>query len=206
MFERDIIRELYYNRLCKSICRRNGNLVIYRNAVIDMHKTAKISLNGNFHINSDRFKGSRAEGYLKMRESSTLNIEGDFKLFYGATIQLFKNASLTLGKGYINSNSVIACSSSITIGAGAAIARGVYIYDGDHHSILDDNGEVLNKPMPVNIGRHVWIGVNATVLKGVTIGDGSIIAAGAVVTHDVPARCIAGGIPARVIKKDVDWK
>lgn len=56
-------------------------------------------------------------------------------------------------------------------------------------------------PAPIVIGKKVWIGANATILPGVTIGDGAIIAAGAVVTKDVPENVIVGGVPAKVIKK-----
>jgi len=55
-------------------------------------------------------------------------------------------------------------------------------------------------PAPVHIGRDVWIGANAVILPGVTIGDGAVIAAGAVVTKDVPENTVAGGVPAKVIK------
>jgi acetyltransferase-like isoleucine patch superfamily enzyme len=54
---------------------------------------------------------------------------------------------------------------------------------------------------PIHIGKKVWLGANVTVLQGVTIGDNAIVAAGAVVTKDVPANTIVGGIPAKVIKK-----
>ena len=59
---------------------------------------------------------------------------------------------------------------------------------------------------PIVIGNHVWIGARAIILKGVIIGDGAIIAAGAVVTHDVPAYTLAGGVPAKVIREGVEWK
>ena len=52
----------------------------------------------------------------------------------------------------------------------------------------------------IKIGKNVWIGSNATVLQGVSIGDGAVVAAGAVVTKDVPANTIVGGVPAKVIK------
>lgn len=55
-------------------------------------------------------------------------------------------------------------------------------------------------PAPIRIGNDVWIGANATVLPGVTIGDGAVVAAGAVVTRDVPPLTVVGGVPARVIK------
>jgi acetyltransferase-like isoleucine patch superfamily enzyme len=56
------------------------------------------------------------------------------------------------------------------------------------------------EPHPVNIGNKVWIGANATILPGVTIGDGAIVAAGAVVTKDVVPKTLVGGVPARLIK------
>lgn len=55
--------------------------------------------------------------------------------------------------------------------------------------------------MAVKIGDHVWIGSNATILSGVSIGEWSVVAAGAVVTKDVPPMTVVGGVPARVIKK-----
>lgn len=196
----------YYNHISSSIVRKSGKLFIYRNAVIDIHETAKIKLNADFYINSNKFKKSRAESFLKMHEGSTLNINGNFKLFYDSTIQIFKNAELTLNGGYINSNSVIACSKNIEIGEGSIIARGVYIYDGDHHSIYDGDMDIINKPNEIKIGKHVWIGVNSVILKGVTIGEGSIVAAGSVVTKSIPSNCMVAGVPAKIIKREINWR
>lgn len=58
----------------------------------------------------------------------------------------------------------------------------------------------------VKIGNKVWIATNALILPGVSIGDGAIVAAGAVVTKDVPAKCMVAGVPARVVKENVEWK
>lgn len=206
MFNTDIFKEFYYNNLCKSVVRNKGNLIIYGNSVIDIHETSRINLKDDFHINSNKFKGSKAECYLKLHENANLNIEGRFKLYYGATIQIFKNATLSLGKGFINSNSVIACAKEITIGDGATIARGVYIYDCDFHSIVDNEDNILNNSSPINIGKHVWIGVNATILKGVNIGEGAIIGAGAVVNENVPPYCIVAGNPAKIVREGVKWR
>ena len=74
---------------------------------------------------------------------------------------------------------------------------------------MDSDAHALNgsrNTNPVHIGNHVWIGTRVTILNGVTIGDGAVIAAGALVTQDVPAGCLAGGIPAKVIKENVEWE
>ncbi len=59
---------------------------------------------------------------------------------------------------------------------------------------------------PIIIGDNVWVGTRAVILKGVTIGGGAIVAAGAVVTKDVPPRTIVGGNPAHVIRENASWK
>lgn len=97
------------------------------------------------------------------------------------------------------------CSVEITIGEYCAIAEGVRIMDNSYHPITID-GVTKCAAAPVHIGNHVWVATNAMILPGVTIGDGAIVAAGAVVTRDVPAGCLVAGIPARVIKTGVKWK
>ncbi|MBL8014506.1 MAG: acyltransferase [Candidatus Omnitrophica bacterium] len=110
---------------------------------------------------------------------------------------------LTLGnRNYFNRQVKIVCFDTVTIGDDCLIAADVHIYDHDHR--FDD----LSRPIrlqgyvtrPIKIGNNVWIGAKATVLKGVTIHDGAVIAANSVVTKDVPANAIVGGNPARVIK------
>lgn len=111
---------------------------------------------------------------------------------------------------------------SIKIGSHVTMSFGVMIYDHDSHSIdyrerqkdinkiLDTqnlNNDIENKDWssvnnsPIVIGNNVWIGFQAAILKGVTVGDGAIIAAKAVVTKDVPAWSIVAGNPARVVKE-----
>ncbi len=93
----------------------------------------------------------------------------------------------------------ISASDEITIGDGCMIANGVYITDSDWHTVYN-RMERSSEVTPVHIGRNVWIGDRATVLKGVSIGDNSVIAASAVVTRDVPPNVIVAGNPARIVK------
>lgn len=109
---------------------------------------------------------------------------------------------MDLGSGYINSGCSIDCFEEISIGDDVAISKGVTIRDSDNHQVSGGG----RKSAPIRIGNHVWIGINATVLKGVAIGDGAIVAAGAVVTRDVPERALVAGVPARIIKTEIDWK
>ncbi|HMP71828.1 MAG TPA: acyltransferase [Kiritimatiellia bacterium] len=115
-------------------------------------------------------------------------------------LSISPGARVFLGSGYINSGLRLDCYESIRIGFSVAIGPEVIIRDSDNHS-LDD------KPLtaPVVIGDHVWIGARAMILKGVTIGDGAVIAAGAVVTRNIPPGALATGVPARVIREDVHW-
>ena len=83
------------------------------------------------------------------------------------------------------------------------ISEDVIIRDSDNHCIKKTG---YQKTKPIYIGNHVWIGLRATVLKGVTIGDGAIVAAGAVVNKDVPPKTLVGGVPARIISKNVEWE
>lgn len=134
-----------------------------------------------------------------------------------------KLGSVIIGeKTFINKDTKIMSINSIKIGSHVTMSFGVMIYDHDSHSIdyrerqkdinkiLDTqnlNNDIENKDWssvnnsPIFIGNNVWIGFQAAILKGVTVGDGAIIAAKAVVTKDVPAWSIVAGNPARVVKE-----
>jgi acetyltransferase-like isoleucine patch superfamily enzyme len=111
--------------------------------------------------------------------------------------------TLTLGdKSVLARDISINCYLDVEIGDSALIADGVYISDFDHKfadltAPIKDQGIAKSR---VRIGRDVWIGTKVTVVRGVTIGDGSVIGANAVVTRDVPSFSVAVGAPARVIK------
>ena len=100
-------------------------------------------------------------------------------------------------------NCSISVFSHLRIGRDVFISERVTIRDSDDHEIIGSQSIITQ---PISIGNHVWIGANATILKGVNIGDGAIIAAGAVVNKDVDPGTLVGGVPARVIKSNVEWK
>ena len=101
---------------------------------------------------------------------------------------------------FMNHNCSITCVEEITIGDACNIANNVVIVDHDHRLGKNDVEDGLEST-PVHIGKNVWIGANAVILRGVSIGDGAIIAAGAVVNHDILAYEVWGGIPAKKIRE-----
>lgn len=107
--------------------------------------------------------------------------------------------NITIGKNvFLNTSCHFQDQGGITIGDGTLIGHNVVLATLNHAKSPKDRSSML--PAPIRIGKHVWIGSNATVLPGVTIGDGAIVAAGAVVTHDVPENTIVGGVPARILR------
>lgn len=166
-------------------------------------------LNFNRQWDSQRTLRNKMVGSLYVAKGATLEAEA-FDVYAGGRINVNAGAKLSLGSGYMNHDCVIDCFSSITIGYGVVISERVVIRDSDNHAITStENGELKSdeKPAaaPIVIQDHVWLGMNVVVLKGVTIGEGAIVAAGSVVTKDVPSHCLVAGVPAKVVKTDVSW-
>ncbi|BCN29091.1 sugar O-acetyltransferase [Anaeromicropila herbilytica] len=121
-------------------------------------------------------------------------IEPSFRCDYGFNIH-------THGLTVINYNCVILDTSPVYIGANAFIAPGVCLACSGHAVIPEQRAEGIGTSKPITIEDDVWIGANATICGGVTIGKGSIIGAGSVVTKDIPSGVIAVGNPCRVLRE-----
>ena len=107
--------------------------------------------------------------------------------------------NITLGQHvFINSGCRFQDQGGITIGDGALIGHNVVLATLNHGLKPEERHDLF--PAPIHIGKNVWLGANVTVLGGVTVGDNVVIAAGAVVTRDVPANTVAAGVPARVVR------
>lgn len=113
------------------------------------------------------------------------------------------SAKLIIGRNTGMSGVTVYAKREIRIGDDCLIGANCKIFDNDFHP--SDPEERLKNPnagksAPVHIGNNVFIGCNSLVLKGVTIGDNAVISAGSVVVKDIPANCLAGGVPAKVLK------
>lgn len=191
-------------RVKKILLLKYKKLYLFKPVNVFIHKKAILNIDAicKFNVPWEYTKNYTAGTFI-VNDGAKLSVKKNCIIYNGSTIQVEKGAMLTIGDCYINCNSKIRCYNNISIGDWTVISEDVIIRDSDNHDILSE-GYIKSKP--IKIGNHVWIGMNATILKGVTIGDGAIIAAGAVVTKDVPPKTLVGGIPAKVIKENVEWE
>lgn len=149
--------------------------------------------------------------------ANALNIIGNLSIGKGficrtsaggySRITVDKDAELVIGDYSGTNNVTLLCYKQIHIGDYVNIGNGTYIYDSNFHSLdwrirRNRVEDIANaKTAPVHIGNHVFIGARCIIGKGITIGDKSIIAAGSVVTRNIPSGEIWGGNPAKFIKK-----
>ena len=160
-----------------------------------LRKYARSAQEVTARINS----GFHEEDELRSMMSELIgkDVPDDFCLFPPIYSDFGKN--ITIGKGvFINSGCCFQDQGGVTIGDGCFIGHQVVFATIDHG--LDPEHRHDNYMAPIVLGRNVWVGSHSTILKGVTIGDNSVIAAGAVVTKDVPANVVVGGVPAKIIK------
>ena len=160
-----------------------------------MHKAADEArkttalINGAYHTDEElRALMSRLVGY---------RVDDGFRLFPPVYTDFGKN--IKIGKDvFVNSGCCFQDQGGVTLGDGCLVGHNVVFATLDHDKRPGRRGDMT--AAPIVVGKDVWIGAHATILKGVTIGDGAIVAAGAVVTRDVPPNTIAAGVPAQVVK------
>lgn len=120
-----------------------------------------------------------------------------------ATLELVANGegTLEIGAGaYINYGCSISASKLVRIGPNCTIGTHVIMMDNDFHQLEPERRNEIPESAPIILEENVWLGARVIVLNGVTIGRGSVIGAGSVVTRDIPPRTVAAGVPAKVIR------
>ena len=122
-------------------------------------------------------------------------------LLLGQRVQLggIRHTKVSIGKGtVINEGCFLYITGGLLIGENVSVSAGVWMVTGTHDM---NDPQFPDDYRPIVIGNHAWIGVRAILLAGITIGEGAVVMAGAVVTRDVPPYAVVGGVPARVVSQ-----
>jgi acetyltransferase-like isoleucine patch superfamily enzyme len=201
--DRDValVKTIYWNWRCKQwsfpfLLYPDVHFRIGRNITIK-HHSGRLKVGCRWDIS--RFKQSE----MKICENGVLEVNGVFRIHTGCSIDICKGARLSIGSGGMNINCRLVALESITIGNNVLIGENVNIRDGDNHSFGNSSKPTTS---PVIIGHNVWIGLKSTILKGVTIGEGAVVAANSLVNKDVAPHTFVGGVPAKLIKENIQWK
>lgn len=202
-----ICKTVYYSYLSSRV-ESNSNrifkMLLFRGSYLQLSKHSRIMLyDGKLTMGFRRVKASPCVTKLQMDDWTKLIIRGDFSFNENSNIWITHSGILELESGFINEGATLTCACHMKIGKNAHIARGAVIRDYDGHYLEETNYRTAK---PVTIGDNVWIGYRAMILKGVTIGNDSVVAANSVVTKDVPSHCIVAGNPAKVIRTNVTWR
>jgi acetyltransferase-like isoleucine patch superfamily enzyme len=159
-----------------------------------------------------RLRGVRIHGYVLLRRIEIPRSHSGIELTRGVALDcgvvlLCSGPSgldfkIRIGeRTYINRGTMLDAAEQLILGRECAIGPGCYITDHDHG--IAANTAPLDLPLvcsPTVLEDRVWLGAHVVVLKGVTIGEGTIVGAGSVVTRSLPPNCVAAGVPARVLR------
>lgn len=202
-------RNLYYNIFKVSRKNKKSFFILSQHAILDISRTAKINVLQPVLFGWCNMRKSKMETALCMAKESILILGGSrselMLIGYGSYIQIGEKATLEIGDSFINREVKIICNNHVKIGDGCIIAMGTVIRDNDGGNHKIKSPTYINSK-PVVIGNHVWLGENVMILKGVAIGEGSVIAAGSLVTKDIPPHCLAMGVPAKVMRENIEWE
>lgn len=175
--------------------RLHGSRIEIRgnNNVIRIHPTCKL-VNVSFRLLGDNLR-------VELGERVKISRWGEFLLMgEDAEIRLGKHTTVESARFIAHGRTLL------EVGSDCMFAYDVEVRTSDEHSILDaGSGERINPDKSVHIGQHVWFGARSVVVKGVRIGDNSVVATGSIVSRDLGSGVVAAGVPAREIRDGVTW-
>lgn len=214
IFCRDVVYtfcgNIYYDKRLISInlwywLRYKGRVFVYPKSKICVYRLGRLNVLKNARLNLGHLVlGQIASSTgLLIHNGGVLNVKSKFHIQTNCRITI--SGELTIGECYLGQGGVIHCGNNIEIGNRVLIGAQVMILDEDAHAISYDDRHNTNVKKPIIIEDDVWIGVSCVIHKGVTIGPGSVIAAGSVVTRDIPPHCLAAGVPAKVVREHITW-
>lgn len=214
--KRFLLENEHINKICASLYRmggwnkvkKRGNSVIYNNTYLS-RCTISISGQNNQIIFNGTNYFKRCKFYITGNNNRI--VIGDKVCGYDATFIIEdSNGSIEVGYKTLFAGKIEIASTEgavISVGEECLFSSEVDIRNGDSHSILDENGERINKAEDVQIGNDVWVAHRAMILKGAVILNHSVVGAGAIVTSKFDrSNVVLAGSPARIVKEKICWK
>lgn len=193
----------------RKIIKGSGNKIAFSNARLD-HVTIKIKGNNNTIIIGESASVKECtiqmmgDNHLLDLGKNTIFVQSNFAFEDHHGLIRIGDRSSMLHHGLI---SAVEPYSKVEIGVDCMFSTNVDIRNTDSHSILDrKTGERINPGKNITIGNKVWLGAYVQVVKGVVIGNNTVIGIRSLVTKEIPPHSLAAGIPAKVIRTDIDWK
>ena len=217
-----ILKELYHSNF-KSLYFNFKYLPFKKAIKLPFRVSNKFSLTilkGSVSIVSELSPGMILLGYghvgifNKKRQRSMWSVSGKviFKgncyLGHGTKINVTETGVLTFGNGVnFTAESSVDCQKEIIFGDHCLVSWESLFIDGDYHKLFDAEGRLTNSPRSIIIGNHVWFGCRCLILKGVSVADNCVIAAGSVLNgkYEIPKAIIAGS-PAKIVKENISWE
>lgn len=191
-------------KIIRKMCLKRKGIIAFGIVDYNVDPQAKVLIQGQFNFGATtlgNFSDKSIETIFIAERDTQITIE-NATLGRGARVKCTQGAQFKMGSGsYIADGGFVSVASSLSIGKNCAISWEVQIIDNDGHR-LDGN----TPTQPIVIGDHVWIGSRAMILKGTELGDGCVVAAGAVVSGKFPSRSLIGGVPAKVIRENISWE
>lgn len=189
-----------------------GRIFVGKNSKLILEDNAQIIIrnNGYLKLGLEYFLPTGAT--LSIANNGKLILNGAAVIRKDCSVSIRGNAILEMGYHvYIDEQTRIKVLKRVSIGNGTLIGYRCGIIDSDFHAHAEEGVNLNNVSFcdytkDICIGNNVWIGGNCTILKGVKIGDGTVIGAGSVVSKDIPPKVLAVGNPCKVIKENYQWK
>lgn len=203
---RETSAKAFYGGVLKHQVLGKRSIWVGSPTVIDGEERIDVTDGGALRIGLGPFglTSEHDHSIVRVREGARFAVDGVVSLQRGVRV-VVDAGTLTIGHGTnVNGLTKILVASGVTIGRDCTFSWDVQILDNDFHTITVGGVEKPSKA-PITIGDRVWVGTRAVILKGVTVGDGAVVAAGAVVTRDVPPKSVVAGLPAKVVGTADSW-
>lgn len=202
----DLFKFVYINFLCRHVERgKHAYIIPGSRTIFDFSKGSKLIVERGINlINYRKPHGSKEEAWIQLGENATMLVHHELDM-RNCRFVVQKDAVLEIDKLEMNGRCNVVARKKIKIGYGVMIARNVTIYDSDYHpfSIGDNIQKVVSKP--VEIKDRVWIANDATITKGVVIGEGAVVSTKSLVMKNVKPHTMVSGNPAKEVCGDVYW-